>query len=372
MRILLIRSYPSYVNISNRTYNVQELGLAKALVRSGVTCDIVFWSSTKNMNKTYKFDGNMSIDIFYRVAIVMYKAIFYTHIDELIGKYDVVQSAEYDSPESMYIAVRYPRKAVIYHGPYFHPFNKRYNLYCKMIDPLFISLYRWKKTRFITKSGLAKDFLLQKGINSSNVTTIGVGVDEDDFMVDDRLEEISLVFDYLYIGRIEPRRNILFLLELIAELLKHESENGIVIIGDGDADYKEKCINKIHELGIESNVIWIKQVKQEHLAKYYKRAKFFLLPTIYEIFGMVILEAMYFGCVVVSSINGGSQMLINDNVTGVIISDFDVLSWKDRIINITSEQMDMLSINASNHIKSHFIWEKLAPLFKKCYKNVLH
>lgn len=44
MKILIIRNFPSYMAVKNNTYNIQEVGLAKALVRKGNTCDIVFWT----------------------------------------------------------------------------------------------------------------------------------------------------------------------------------------------------------------------------------------------------------------------------------------------------------------------------------------
>ena len=42
MKILIIRNFPSYMAVKNNTYNIQEVGLAKALVRKGHFCDIIF------------------------------------------------------------------------------------------------------------------------------------------------------------------------------------------------------------------------------------------------------------------------------------------------------------------------------------------
>ena len=41
MRILIIRNFPSYMDVKNNTYNIQEVGLAKALTRRGYKVDIV-------------------------------------------------------------------------------------------------------------------------------------------------------------------------------------------------------------------------------------------------------------------------------------------------------------------------------------------
>ena len=44
MKILIIRNYPSYMDVEKNTYNIQEVGLAKALVRKDNVCDILFWT----------------------------------------------------------------------------------------------------------------------------------------------------------------------------------------------------------------------------------------------------------------------------------------------------------------------------------------
>ena len=46
MKILIVRNFPSYMDVRRRTYNIQELGLAKSLVRMGNTCGVVFWTDT--------------------------------------------------------------------------------------------------------------------------------------------------------------------------------------------------------------------------------------------------------------------------------------------------------------------------------------
>ena len=57
MKILIIRNYPSYMDVEKNTYNIQEVGLAKALVRKGNICDIVFWTDKeeKEVNQTNCF-----------------------------------------------------------------------------------------------------------------------------------------------------------------------------------------------------------------------------------------------------------------------------------------------------------------------------
>ncbi|MFR6092195.1 MAG: hypothetical protein ACLUIR_02045 [Faecalibacterium prausnitzii] len=65
---------------------------------------------------------------------------------------------------------KYPEKTVIYHGPYYSPFNKNYNRMCRVFDAFFVGRYRRRGTRFLTKSELPRKFLLENG-SPEQVTT---------------------------------------------------------------------------------------------------------------------------------------------------------------------------------------------------------
>ena len=62
-------------------------------------------------------------------------------------------------------------------------------------------------------------------------------------------------------------------------------------------------------------------MEQKYLSDVYNLADFFLLPTKYEIFGMVLLEAMYYKTVVLTTDNGGSSTLIDNGRNGYILQD---------------------------------------------------
>ena len=70
MKILIVRLFPYEININN--YNVQEIGLAKALVKEGNQCDIVFYTKGKEKREIINVD-NKKINIFW---IKGYKMVY--------------------------------------------------------------------------------------------------------------------------------------------------------------------------------------------------------------------------------------------------------------------------------------------------------
>jgi len=152
MKILIIRSYPSYMDVEKKTYNIQELGLAKALVRKGHICDIVFWTNKEEKIVDIKFDDDKSVKVYYYKGKTFLKNSILNIPESLLEQYDILQIAEYNQIQSWIFAKKYPNKTIIYHGPYYSKFNWKYNLMCKIFDIFCLRRYKKYNTRFMTKS----------------------------------------------------------------------------------------------------------------------------------------------------------------------------------------------------------------------------
>lgn len=380
MRILIIRNYPSYMDVSCNTYNIQEVGLAKALIRKGHQCDIVFWTEKEEMNKVIKFDDGLSYTIYYRKGINILKNAIYTGIAELIDKYDVIQTAEYNQIQSWILSKKYKDKTIIYHGPYYSEFNKKYNLMCKIFDIFFLNRYKKLGTNFIVKSELAREFLINKGIDRDKVINVGVGIDLDalsnrDFgeqpkfikNIDKYEEDLKL----LYIGRIEPRRNINFIYDTLSELSKRGEKVKLIMVGRGEKQYVEECNQYAKRIGVDNLIYSIEKLEQKYLSELYKKADFFVLPTKYEIFGMVLLEAMYYGVPVLTTLNGGSNCLIKSGDNGIIL-ECNREKWANEILKLKKNLSDYekISKNASVTIKNEYTWDKVSEKILSSYEKL--
>ena len=377
MKILIIRNYPSYMDVEKNTYNIQEVGLAKALVRKGNVCDIVFWTNQDEKEVDIPLDDSGKVTVFYRHGKTALKNTVYTGCDELFAQYDVLQTAEYNQMQSWIFAKKYPEKHIIYHGPYYASFNKRYNLMCAVFDLFFLNRYRKLGTRFITKSKLAQEFLESKGIKNTNIKTIGVGIDTQ--MLSSGQTECSEPLylamrndgnkKLLYIGRFEERRNIPFVFDVFSKILKRNTNVTLYMIGTGDKEYTDKCWNYADKLGIRENIIHQERMEQKYLSSVYTLADCFLLPTEYEIFGMVLLEAMYYGTPVFTTYNGGSSTLMTED-NGIVIENLDANEWSNRIVQVLTdeEKRKKIAENAHKKIAEKYTWDVLAGEFLDFYR----
>ena len=380
MKILIIRNFPSYMSVTNNTYNIQELGLAKALTRKGHQCDIVFWTDKDEEDFVVPVDSDRIINIYYRKGITKLKNTVFNGCDVLFEQYDVLQPCEYNQIQSWMLAKRYPTKTVIYHGPYYSAFNKRYNLMCKVFDLFFVKRYIKLGTKFIVKSNMAKQFLVSKGINVSNIKLAGVGIDlemlsapdnECNDLVYKRIHEDESNLKFLYIGRLEERRNINFLFEVFAKVYEKYPTAKLYVIGKGTEEYVSDVFQYAEELKIRDAIVYQERMEQKYLADVYTNSDFFLLPTEYEIFGMVLLEAMYYKNVVVTTVNGGSSTLIANGIHGIVHDELNADVWSKTICELCDDhsKKEEMKMHAHQIISQSFTWDSLVDCFIEHYSK---
>lgn len=377
MRILIIRNFPSYMDVRNNTYNIQEVGLAKALVRKGHQCDVLFWTQGIEESAKIDVDDVGSITIFYKKGFTKLKNTVFLGCEKMFEQYDILQPCEYNQIESWLLAKEYPNKTVVYHGPYYSVFNKRYNLMCSIFDFFCVKRYIKLGTRFIAKSSLAGSFLESKGINKANIKSIGVGIDAQMLATSadttipfySRMKEKPDVLKILYIGRFEKRRNIPFIMDVFSEVLKQNPDAELYMVGTGEQDLLDTYFAHARKLGIKEKITWEEKIPQKYLSTIYSAADFFLLPTEYEIFGMVLLESMYYHNVVLTNQNGGSNTVIDNGENGIIMDKLVSKEWAEKILSIYNNKakMNRIKENASNKIRNDFTWDALSDEFIKQY-----
>ena len=378
MKILIIRTYPSIMNIKN--YNSQEIGLARAYIRAGHDCDIVYYAgNTKSYDEKISADNGKDITVHWLRSFSVFNNGFFFGLGKLIKQYDLLQVSEYDQITSWWLYTFGKKPIYVYHGPYDSDISKKHVIKCKIIDALLLHKKNTAKTTVFTKSELATASIKKR--NFGKVITVGVGLDTERFseinesdsdfysQLKNLKEDQSLNY-LLYIGVLEERRNIKFLFDTFAEVCEKNSQTRLVMIGKGKSDYVKSCFDYADTLNITDKIIHIDALPQNELKRIYEICDVFVFPTKFEIFGMVLLEAMAFGMSVVSTHNGGSSTLIIDNKYGTIVGDFDKTKWANAICTYL-DNPDLRSDvrkEASERILNEFTWDKIAEKILNEYR----
>jgi D-inositol-3-phosphate glycosyltransferase len=195
-------------------------------------------------------------------------------------------------------------------------------------------------------------------------------------------ERIGLARDaqmILYVGRIERLKGIETLLRAAALLqtrgLLAPSCPCVAVIG-GDPDHPQEEMQYLQELReslhVENVVSFLGRRPQAELPYYYSAAQAVVMPSQYESFGMVALEAMACGTPVVASGVGGLLYLVRDGRTGFHIPDSDPAALADRLqqLLIDPHLRHELGRHAANVARS-YAWERITDQVLTLYESVL-
>jgi D-inositol-3-phosphate glycosyltransferase len=183
----------------------------------------------------------------------------------------------------------------------------------------------------------------------------------------------------LFVGRIEPLKGIDILIDALAILRQQGIEMCLSIIG-GDPNSGEEGtsvemarLQAIREkAGMQDFVAFLGKRNQDTLPYYYSAAEAVIVPSHYESFGMVALEAMACGTPVVASQVGGLAFLVQDNVTGftVPVDEPAALAEKLAILMTDHNLREQMGVQAAEFAKE-YAWEKIANRILNIYEAVL-
>ena len=140
-----------------------------------------------------------------------------------------------------------------------------------------------------------KDIIHEYGIPDEKISVIYNGYETD------KQSAATLRTNYfLYVGTIQPRKNLKFLITAFSQFHKTNPSFNLIIAGKKGWLY-EDIFKQVEWMGMKDFISFPGFVTDEEKDKLYKKATAFILPSLYEGFGIPLLEAMAHGCPVLSS-----------------------------------------------------------------------
>ncbi len=346
------------------SYNVQEIGLANALIKKGHKVSVLFMNrKTKEIivdekydyvyylpHKTFGLHGIFDVELLKKFAperIIMFS-------DNQLWAKNVILWAK----KNNVTCIQY-MGAVLSNTPFW--LNQ---LYTKLI------LIRNRKS-YNYSVNIAKTQKVRMEMEKLNVScggVINVGLDEEllnnkrnldkDIRKELGFSEEDIVL--LYVGRLSPYKKPLDACDILKAMLKKFSNTKLILIGQGEME--EELNNKIQELNISEYVIRKKHVPYKDMYKYMVSSDCCINTSHVEIFGMTILECMYYGLPVVAHVAPGPCEIIENQVSGYLCDSEDVDEWVKLIDSAISNKTKIIK-EAYKTVIDNFMWDKIADKF---------
>jgi len=173
----------------------------------------------------------------------------------------------------------------------------------------------------------------------------------------------------LFVGTIEPRKNLPFLIRAYDALLKQGEVDVPLILVGGKGWLFEEVFTTIDELGLQKQVRHLTGIFDEQLAHLYHAAGVLVTPSHYEGFGLPALEAMHCGCPVIVSNRGSLPEVVGE--AGLQLPLDDEAVWTDALRRVLTDSALRQRMIARGHSQAKaFTWQKAAQKTLEIYKAV--
>lgn len=183
----------------------------------------------------------------------------------------------------------------------------------------------------------------------------------------------------LYVGRIEWRKGIGTLLHAFKKVLARYPKSKLLIAGGGitkaarrlEQAERERLWQTAQSLEVQDKVNFVGSIKQKRLYRYYNAADVCVVPSYYEPFGIVPLEAMACGTPVVASKTGGLKYTVEEGITGYLPAPRNPEELGRDIIKVLDRGKEKFSQACIDRVAKHFVWEQVALQYPKYFEQLI-
>jgi len=248
-----------------------------------------------------------------------------------------------------------------------YPAWKAFNFPFILTRFVFLQLVLRHSSCYVVPGTATKEYLLRRGISASKIFIAWNAIDNDAIAQECKeslkkgnvkklrgrlgLENKKMILSVAYLLE---RKGLQYLIQACAKLKKEYNDFALVIVGDGP--YKQD----LKRFSVQNDVETIFAGYVSNLVDYYLAADLFVLPTLQDVWGFVINEAMMCGCPIITTYDAGaSRDLVRNGVNGYVVEARNVEQLYQAVKNILcDDRLRQEMKKASRSMIRDFSYEK--------------
>jgi glycosyltransferase involved in cell wall biosynthesis len=227
-------------------------------------------------------------------------------------------------------------------------------------------------TTIVTVSEYTKREIISLGINPCSVLVLPPGLERpkldflSNYQGEMRGEKIICVANCI------PRKGIIDLIKAFSLIEKRGFKLHIVGKVKENSSYYKNVISLIKELGLTQDVFLDGRLEQEELNRLYLASKIFILPSLKEGFGIVLLEAMYYGLPIVTTKISAMPELVTDGENGLLVPVADPMALAEAISKLIEnpDLREQMGERGRQRILHSYHWDTTSSKFLSVIQNL--
>lgn len=220
-----------------------------------------------------------------------------------------------------------------------------------------------------------RDLMAIWQVPAEKITVLYSGVDGQFQRVEDKATLTAVRTRYnlgdapylLTVGTVQPRKNYQMLIRAFAPIAAAWPHN--LVIAGGKGWLYQEMLDEVARQGLEGRVRFIGFVDDPDLPALYSGAALFLFPSLYEGFGLPLLEAMQCGVPVLTSDASSLPEVVGE--TAVLLSPHTPTLWTDALHALLSDPEHRHQLSAAGPLRAaQFTWQKAARQLLQLYHSL--
>ena len=172
----------------------------------------------------------------------------------------------------------------------------------------------------------------------------------------------------IFIGGLTPQKGVPYLLEAL-KIIKNRGRSDFFMHIIGDGPFRGKYEEMAKDIEINDRVRFHGKKISENKLRLLRESDFMVLPSLYESFGVVLLEAMACGKPVITTLSGGQKEFVSEN-TGILVPPKDANALADAIEYMLDHCHEYSPQKLHEYVRENFSYEKIGRQLHEIYESV--
>ncbi len=229
--------------------------------------------------------------------------------------------------------------------------------------------------KIIAVSAASKTDIAEYGIDPEKIVVIHNGVDTEFYKpsTPSFQDEYKNGFDNLliFVGRIIQQKGLTNLIDAFPRVLKEHPKTGLLIVGKGKL--KKQLREKVKKMDLEKNIIFPGFIPEDKMPELYSSADIFVLPSLWEVLPIALLEALASGAPLLASNAGGNPEIVEMGSNGHIFEKGNVDMLVEKLNMMLSDKEGRMQMGKRSRqcALEKFDWEIIKDKTLSFYKGAM-